>query len=479
MGVPDWRNIAVENGIVREPTPDANRIAIWLPLERVNGSQEWQRVASQPHSEFAVEPGISAAAATAIRARQASRGLLGKLLGGLRRSGDHSWLLPNGDPAEQLGERENDLLFVWADNGERPLDPTWIQSRWPQSKRIRKVSENLFLVSGVEPPSGKTEPESQQECARAIAERLLAAAKAKGDRAAESSALADLGAAYLHEGNGEKAVAALGEGLKIARELGDRDREGDILGNFGLVTMAAGHPARALEIFTQELAQARSSADRFGEKTALERIGLAHVKLNDPIRALEAFEQALALARALGHRKHQSDLLWSAAIQYAELGRRNEAIEYGQAAIEIMQKMRNPQAAWFTEHLEKFRRGESSDGLVSNESSLASTWPGAFLGGSVVAGMWAPTGNHPGQPPNTEGPGVLRMAVSAARSMAKFIGSGFKTVPQQIRQQRLRTCAACEHHTGARCRLCGCFTNAKTRLEHEECPIGKWTAYVR
>ncbi len=25
-----------------------------------------------------------------------------------------------------------------------------------------------------------------------------------------------------------------------------------------------------------------------------------------------------------------------------------------------------------------------------------------------------------------------------------------------------------------RCRLCGCFTNVKARLDHEECPIGKW-----
>src|SRR5207248_8036360 len=100
-------------------------------------------------------------------------------------------------------------------------------------------------------------------------------------------------------------------------------------------------------------------------------------------------EQALTLARTLGHRKHESDLLWSAAIQYAELGRHNEAMEYGQAAVDIMQKMRNPQAAWFGEHLEKFRRGESSAGLASNEPPPGATWPGAYLGGSVVAGMWA------------------------------------------------------------------------------------------
>ena len=37
----------------------------------------------------------------------------------------------------------------------------------------------------------------------------------------------------------------------------------------------------------------------------------------------------------------------------------------------------------------------------------------------------------------------------------------------------IRTCAGCEHHTGVRCKLCGCFTNAKAWLPHEACPLGK------
>jgi hypothetical protein len=66
------------------------------------------------------------------------------------------------------------------------------------------------------------------------------------------------------------------------------------------------------------------------------------------------------------------------------------------------------------------------------------------------------------------------MAFSAADAMARFLGSGLKTTPPETRQQRLDTCAACEYHTGLRCRVCGCFTGAKAAMEHEECPIGKW-----
>ena len=68
------------------------------------------------------------------------------------------------------------------------------------------------------------------------------------------------------------------------------------------------------------------------------------------------------------------------------------------------------------------------------------------------------------------------MALSATKAMAQFAGSGFKTTPPEVQRQRLQTCATCEHHTGMRCKICGCFTAAKSRLLQESCPIGKWPA---
>jgi len=58
--------------------------------------------------------------------------------------------------------------------------------------------------------------------------------------------------------------------------------------------------------------------------------------------------------------------------------------------------------------------------------------------------------------------------------VAKFVSSGFKTASAATLEKRLGTCATCEHHTGIRCRLCGCFTGVKARMPHEHCPIGKW-----
>jgi len=66
------------------------------------------------------------------------------------------------------------------------------------------------------------------------------------------------------------------------------------------------------------------------------------------------------------------------------------------------------------------------------------------------------------------------MALSVAKAMGKYIGSGLQTVPPSVQQQRLQICAGCEHHTGVPCKLCGCFTSVKTWLPHETCPLGKW-----
>jgi hypothetical protein len=92
----------------------------------------------------------------------------------------------------------------------------------------------------------------------------------------------------------------------------------------------------------------------------------------------------------------------------------------------------------------------------------------------MVASGWTESASLPGAALGGSGPGLLRMAFSAMKSMAHFAGSGFKPASADTVQKRLQTCAPCEHHTGLRCKVCGCFTSIKARLPHERCPIGKW-----
>jgi len=302
---------------------------------------------------------------------------------------------------------------------------------------------------------------------------LLAAARRAGDSRREASALTDLGILTLRERDFQRAVALLEDSLAKVRQLGDKIWESDVLVNLGSAVLAVGQPERALELSEQGLALAHGSGDRFAEKAALNGLGVAHSDLRNPARSLAFFEQALILARELGDRQHTADLLWAMAIQHAELGQRDRAVVRAGESVEQLKQMGKPQARWFDELLKKYRMGDASIRPGPSDSARAS----ALFGGSIDTGATsARTGQQPGargaQAPS--GPGLLKMALSAAEAMAKFLGSGLKTADHETYLKRVQTCAACDHHTGVRCRLCGCITSVKARMLHEDCPILKW-----
>jgi tetratricopeptide (TPR) repeat protein len=466
----DWRSVPLLDEFLREPVLDGQGLTLWFAGKRESQFQEWERVASLPHAEYTVEPGIGAVAATSIFARQLVQGVWGKLWQRFRKADEgRSWLLPHGEKAQQCGQRRSDLLFVWTEQDTAVLDEAWIKSRWPTCQEVRQVGKGLFMVRGVQPPDTTVAVELGPNRPSLVAEKLLASVRQTGDRRREATALTDLALMLLHENQVPRAMAVLEEALAIVRQLQDREAEMEVMGHAGLAMLKAGQPQRALELLEQRRSQASAVGDHFGEKSALEYRGFAYAQLRDHARSAACFEKGAQLARDVGHRKHEAEMLWYLAVQHAELGRREDAVRDGQAAVDLMEKSRNPQAAWYADHLRRFRAGERAAGLGGNEGAGTDAASGLW-NGSLTAGLWQASATEPA----AGSPGLLRMAVSAARSMAKFLGSGLKTTPAPMLQRRLRTCAACPHHTGLRCRLCGCFTAAKARMAHEECPIGKW-----
>jgi tetratricopeptide (TPR) repeat protein len=480
MNPPDWRGFAFDDGVLAEPISDGNRLVLWIPDDRDGRFQYWQRVGNVARAETTVDDGLVATPAASIRAKEPLKWSVGQLLRRLRdRRENRDFLLPNGRSSWQCGERRTDLLLVWTEDLAAPLDLERVKSRWPQGSRFQKLGHNLCLVAGVDvkiekPEAGREPP--PPGCPRAHAEQLVADARRAGDKAKEAAALTDLGVVLLSEGDPRGAITNLQTALELSRALGDRDKGADIVGNLGMAALAVGQPAQARDMFEQELAYARSVGDRFAEKVALERVGLAWGNLRDFQRAIAFFEQALTLARQVGDRQQQANLLWQQGIQHAELGQRELAMARAEEAIVLFKFMGKPQAGWYGAHLQKYRMGLSEElpgGTGAGKKANAS--PLDYLGGSIVASVMANQSSEgPQAGGKAEGPGLLRMAMSATRAMANFIGSGMKTTPPDVQQKRLDTCAACEHHTGLRCKICGCFTNVKSRMLHEDCPIGKW-----
>ena len=475
MSKPDWRHLNLDPGVLREPTPDETRLVLWLPGEFGTGTRDWERVSNVPGTAVTREQGLCAVPATSLRARQRVQGCLGKFWQRFRKpGGSQSWVLPNGASAEQVGERQAGLLLVWAENGTQVLDKAHVKARWPAAQRCQPIGSNLFLLSGLEPVAapGAAEPFPTEANPGDQAAHLLTAARQAGDRPAEVSALTDLGIAWMRGGQPRRAVELLEEALALARQLGDGSGECDVLTNLGLPVLAIGQPRRALEILEQALALARAAGNRFGEKIALEKLGMLYAALHDNTQALAHYDQALALARQVGDRKHEAELLWDLAIENAELGQREQAIRLAQCSIEIFQDLGNPHTGWLANHVEKYRQGGMAASFPQTPPSVLG--PGAEVanyGGSIVVS----TGPSPAAADQAAtGPGLLRMAISAVKSMAKFLGSGFKTAGAATYRRRLDTCATCEHHTGVRCKVCGCFTSVKAWMAHEKCPLGKW-----
>src|SRR5262249_8844657 len=113
MNEPNWRNLDLHKGLLREAVPQDRGIVVWLPSAAVNGVGGWRRVSSVPGTATAAGSGLCASAGTVVHARQRVGGLLGSLLARLQRpTTDRTWLLPNGQSAQQQGERQTDALLV-------------------------------------------------------------------------------------------------------------------------------------------------------------------------------------------------------------------------------------------------------------------------------------------------------------------------------------------------------------------------------
>lgn len=90
--------------------------------------------------------------------------------------------------------------------------------------------------------------------------------------------------------------------------------------------------------------------------------------------------------------------------------------------------------------------------------------------------------NHPASC-GQDSPKLLARAANFVSDMAQWARQGFPLASEEVVQQRLDLCQACEHWKGLRggsllhsaCGKCGC-NGVKLALATTECPLGKWIA---
>jgi tetratricopeptide (TPR) repeat protein len=473
MIAPDPRDLMLAEDVLVEHNPADGETAWWLLDGADDHFRYWERVVKTSRPEVAASDGIQIIPVRAWRFRRRLGAVADggpEVVAGLPPA--ESAVLPTGELVEKCARGRTDLALVRAMPDQPPLDLERIRTRWPAAEWVREVGSGLFLVSGVESGASDSGQDvaALLECPRARAEKLLASARAAGDRRREASVLTDLAVMSMNDGDSRRALDRLKEALAIARDLGDPTAEADVVGNFGVLSLTLDDPGLATQLFERELGFARGRGDLFAEKTALEHLGLARARLGDRSRALRFFEHALTLARVAGDRQHEAVLLWQQAVQHAELGQREQAIAGAESAIGVARGIDAPQAELLSAHLQRYcDGGNGGAGNASNGRSV--------IGGTMFVSA-APHDAGPSSAAGTDsqGPGLLRQGLAAARSVTRFVASGLKLTDADSLRKRLDTCSTCEHHTGLRCKVCGCFTNVKTRMASETCPAGKWSS---
>ncbi|WP_165075334.1 tetratricopeptide repeat protein [Paludisphaera rhizosphaerae] len=456
----DLAALGLNSGVLVELSWNDGRVVLWTPLASDAGFQYWDRVSTAHRGKVHAQDGIHWTAATATLARRRSSGgafvrLLGKLTG---RDADAGWVMPDGATVERCGERRSDLALVWT-AADETLAEERLRGLWPGDVQFRRLGERLALASGIDPGAAaaaeRTHVNEAEEPA-ATAVRLLESARTAGDRRAEATALADLAMLWAKD-EPQKAVTPLFEALALRRALGDRGGEAEVQVDLGRVLKALGRADESRSALEAASALAEGLTDAFARLAVLERLGDVLLKQGDPATATAVLARARKSVQAIGDRRHEARLLWLQAAAWAESGRPDLALTTAEESTSLLRASGAAEADWYAAQLQRYR----SEAL----GSAPATRP---IDAGVAMGLAEPSTHVAGDP------GIFRMALSASRAMATFLGTGMKTTTVEEQRVRIATCQSCVHHTGLRCRICGCFTSPKTALPHERCPIGRW-----
>ena len=87
-----------------------------------------------------------------------------------------------------------------------------------------------------------------------------------------------------------------------------------------------------------------------------------------------------------------------------------------------------------------------------------------------------PHANIQTPPPPPKQPSTKKVATDRQSVLEKVrsrVASGVSNWKQDA-DYRMKICNTCPDYAAPRCKLCGCFMVAKTKIPQARCPAGKW-----
>ncbi|MFT7518565.1 MAG: putative ATPase/Tfp pilus assembly protein PilF [Kiritimatiellia bacterium] len=159
-----------------------------------------------------------------------------------------------------------------------------------------------------------------------------------GNRAAEASALGNIGTTYIRMGDMHEAERFYLAALAIDREIGDRHGESVTLGNLANVMHHEGRTEEAATTFLDAVDVMRQFGARKTEATLLGNAGACYVALRRFAEGRRLIQSALAIQREVGDRRYEGITLGNLGDVDAEQGRLEHAYERYSAAVDALEE---------------------------------------------------------------------------------------------------------------------------------------------
>jgi tetratricopeptide (TPR) repeat protein/transcriptional regulator with XRE-family HTH domain len=170
-------------------------------------------------------------------------------------------------------------------------------------------------------------------------ERVIEAARRRGERERVRDLLIELGMAYRRADAYEQATACLNEALRASREMHDERHAADTLYHLGTVAWSNGRNRRAIQFHQEavEICERLGLSDLVAVQ-ALHGRGEAHFANAEPHLAIECYTRSVSYARGIGDKSYESENLmmigW-ASIGFMGLADYPRALEHYESALRI------------------------------------------------------------------------------------------------------------------------------------------------
>ena len=172
-------------------------------------------------------------------------------------------------------------------------------------------------------------------------EAEIKAAKASGDRKAESNAIGNLGLVYIRLRQPSKALGLFETALALDKELGNRAGQAADLGNIGIALEILDGIGRSMGFFRRALGMFRELGDKHGEASALGNIGDAYLASDLSEQAVECFQQQLKIAVDLEDRQSEGSALDHLGEVNLVLGKYAQAAAFYEQRISIARELKD------------------------------------------------------------------------------------------------------------------------------------------